>query len=89
MKKNEVVPSQTCGAKTKTGKVCEAQSMKNGRCHLHGGLSTGAKTVEGRTRSQKSNWKHGKYSSGVREERKLVQSLTQSFASLRAKIDKS
>ena len=46
----------TCGAKTRKGTPCQAppvwnmmtNSTKNGRCKLHGGLSTGAKTEVGR-----------------------------------------
>lgn len=48
-----------CGAKTRTGRPCmapvvwdkEHDKPRNGRCRMHGGLSTGAKSVEGRIRS--------------------------------------
>jgi len=33
--------------------------MKNGRCYVHGGPSTGPRTPEGLERSRKANWKHG------------------------------
>jgi hypothetical protein len=36
--------------------------MRNGRCYLHGGKSTGPRTPEGLERSRKANWKHGYYS---------------------------
>ena len=36
--------------------------MANGRCRMHGGPSTGPRTPEGRERSRKANWKHGRYS---------------------------
>jgi len=36
--------------------------MKNGRCRLHGGLSTGPRTPEGLERSRRARWKHGRYS---------------------------
>jgi hypothetical protein len=39
----------TCGAYARsTGKPCKAQSLANGRCKNHGGMSTGPKTPEGR-----------------------------------------
>jgi hypothetical protein len=39
----------TCGAYARsTGKPCKAQSLANGRCRNHGGLSTGPRTPEGR-----------------------------------------
>lgn len=42
---------QTCGAKTRAGTPCKMRSIyANGRCKLHGGLSTGAKTTEGKAR---------------------------------------
>ncbi len=41
-----------CGAKTKgTGQPCKLKSIySNGRCKFHGGLSTGAKTAEGKAK---------------------------------------
>ena len=38
------------GAKTRAGKECSAPALPNGRCHVHGGLSTGARTEAGRLR---------------------------------------
>ena len=32
-----------CGAKTRAGGECRGPAMANGRCKLHGGLSTGPK----------------------------------------------
>ena len=41
-----------CGAKRKyDGKPCEAKALPNGRCKYHGGMSTGAKTPEGKARA--------------------------------------
>lgn len=39
-----------CGAKarSKANMPCLKPAMLNGRCRLHGGLSTGAKTKEGK-----------------------------------------
>lgn len=41
-----------CGAKGKrTGRPCALTSIySNGRCRFHGGMSTGPKTAEGKTR---------------------------------------
>ncbi len=51
-----------CGAKTRGGKPCSKFPMKgNRRCRLHGGLSTGPKTPEGRARIAAANTKHGRY----------------------------
>jgi hypothetical protein len=41
----------TCGAKTRAGTACKRRDIQcNGRCRLHGGLSTGPKTAEGLAR---------------------------------------
>ena len=41
----------TCGAKTRKGTPCKLTSLYgSGRCKLHGGMSTGAKTQEGKAR---------------------------------------
>ena len=38
-----------CGAHARsTGLPCKAKALPNGRCKLHGGLSTGPKSVEGK-----------------------------------------
>ncbi len=38
-----------CGAHARTtGNPCKAKALPNGRCKLHGGMSTGPKTLEGR-----------------------------------------
>lgn len=37
----------TCGARTRKGTPCRCRALGNGRCKLHGGLSTGPKTAEG------------------------------------------
>jgi hypothetical protein len=48
-----------CGAATRTGHPCRCFALTNGRCRLHGGLSTGPKTDEGwaRTRSGYAAWR--------------------------------
>jgi hypothetical protein len=52
-----------CNAKTRSGSLCQrAGSPKNGRCHLHGGKSTGPRTAEGRARIAAAQFKHGRRS---------------------------
>jgi hypothetical protein len=69
-----------CGAKTKgKGTPCRSPAMPNGRCRMHGGCSTGAKTPEGIARSRAARWKHGRYSAASiaarREARQLMRNL--------------
>jgi len=59
-----------CGARTRRGTRCLAPAMKNGRCRMHGGCSTGPKTLDGLARSQKANWKHGRCSEKARARRR-------------------
>ena len=52
-------PARLCGARTRVGGRCRRRSMRNGRCRLHGGCSTGPKTAAGRARLselQKRRW---------------------------------
>lgn len=67
-----------CGAKNRQGNACTALGMKNGRCRFHGGKSTGPKTLEGKQRSKRGNWKHGLYSAEAKTERKEAQALLRS-----------
>src|ERR1700687_531561 len=58
-----------CGAKTRRGGPCQCPAMANGRCRLHGGLSTGPKTAAGIERIRRAVTKHGYYSKAATEER--------------------
>ena len=58
-----------CGAKTRVGAICRCPAMRNGRCRLHGGLSTGPKTPEGRQRIRLALLKHGRYTKEAEQER--------------------
>ena len=54
-------PGERCGAKTRRGTECQRPAYKqNGRCGLHGGKSTGARTPEGLQRISEANLKHGR-----------------------------
>jgi hypothetical protein len=55
-----------CGARTRCGGECRQPAMSNGRCRLHGGLSTGPRTPAGLARSRRARWKHGARSAQVR-----------------------
>ncbi|MET0529950.1 MAG: HGGxSTG domain-containing protein [Microvirga sp.] len=59
-----------CGAKCRNGSACRSPAMGNGRCRMHGGLSTGPRTADGLARSRRSNWKHGYYSAQAKQVRR-------------------
>ena len=56
----EVLKNLTCGAKTRAGTPCKRKDLyTSGRCRLHGGLSTGPTTTEGKAKSAKNGFKPG------------------------------
>lgn len=77
-----------CGAKTRRGTPCQCPSMANGRCRLHGGLSTGPKTADGIERIRRAVTKHGYYSKAAKDERRRgrmeLRALREAIATLRA-----
>jgi hypothetical protein len=56
--------------------------MKNGRCRLHGGLSTGPRTQEGKDRIRQTQFKHGRFSREAKANRKLLRRLIKESSSL-------
>jgi len=90
MKKNCEVPhdSSICGAKARTNdyRPCRRIPMTNGRCHLHGGKSTGSKTTEGRLIQKMASWKHGMRSKEAIAEAKMVRKIIQES---RVQLDES
>jgi len=61
--------SPRCGAKTRSGTLCKSPSMKNGRCRMHGGKSTGP------PKGNQNALKHGYYTKDAIEHRKYVRQL--------------
>ena len=53
---------ETCGALTRRKTACAGPAMKNGRCRMHGGKSTGPRTDEGRNRIAAARTIHGERS---------------------------
>lgn len=83
MKKTSEVPhdSSVCGAKARTNihQPCRRIAMANGRCHLHGGKSTGSKTPEGKLIQKMASWKHGMRSKEAIAEARNVQQMVRSY----------
>ena len=66
-------PVQRCAAKTRRGTACQKPPLRGKtRCRLHGGLSTGPKTPEGKARIAAAQWKHGRRSKAFTEARKQI-----------------
>jgi len=77
-------PGKRCLAKTRRGTACQRPAYKRtGRCKLHGGLSTGARTPEGLQRISEANLKHGMK---IKEKLATQRHLAAVSRSLRAEI---
>lgn len=61
--------------------------MKNGRCRMHGGPSTGPRTPEGKERARLANWKTGIHSQAFRRERREFREMLKDFERLAEMID--
>jgi hypothetical protein len=68
-----------CNAKTRNGSLCKAPAMRNGRCRMHGGKSTGPKTREGIERIRAAHMKHGEFTKEAQEDKKYFRSLLKSL----------
>jgi hypothetical protein len=77
-----------CGAKNRRGTSCQCPAMANGRCRLHGGLSTGPKTVAGIERIRRAVTKHGGYSEATQAERLSARTLLKECRELLSTIAK-
>jgi len=75
-----------CFAKTRKGTPCKGPAMLNGRCRMHGGKSTGPRTLEGLERSRMANFKHGLYSAESIATRRYIRWLLRESRALVEKI---
>ena len=69
---DRVEAAPRCHARRRDGAGCQAPSMPNGRCRMHGGMSTGPRSPEGLARARRARWRHGHYSAEARAERREV-----------------
>ena len=75
IKANDTAQKDTkpCLAKTKSGGLCQKHPIAGKtRCRLHGGLSTGPRTPEGKAACVAAHWKHGRRSKAYVEARKQI-----------------
>ena len=77
-----------CGAKNRAGCPCRAPAMKNGRCRMHGGLSTGPRTEDGRARIAAAKTTHGFYTAESREARRRADAFVAETRALLAELRK-
>lgn len=69
--------SHECGAKARSNQnePCKRIAMANGRCHFHGGKSTGAKTAKGKLKQKMASWRHGLYSKEAIEKNRVFREM--------------
>lgn len=72
---------ERCRAKSKrTGEQCKNWPIKGGSiCKFHEGMSTGARTEEGRFRQKMASWKHGYYSKEAIEDRRQFREMIEEY----------
>ena len=70
--------ARRCGARNRRGTPCQCPAMANGRCRLHGGLSTGPRTAAGIERIRRAVTKHGMYQASAGR----TGTLSEAFATL-------
>jgi hypothetical protein len=67
--------------------------MKNGRCRIHGGLSTGPRTSDGIERIRQANLKHGLYTAAAKAEwrhcRQLIKQARETLNEVRSRLGQS
>jgi hypothetical protein len=75
-----------CGARNRKGVPCQCPAMANGRCRLHGGLSTGPKSAVGIECIRRVATKHGRYSMREKAERTKYRALIRACRELLGKL---
>ena len=66
-------PGRRCLAKTRSGGQCQCPAMKGkARCRIHGGLSTGPRTKDGKEKARQAVLKHGHYTKEAIENRQRI-----------------
>jgi hypothetical protein len=76
-------PQQTrpCGARTRAGTPCPTPAMANGRCRMHGGLSTGP------PKGNQNRLKHGRFTTAEIARRRAIQALLRRIRALVAAVE--
>lgn len=74
--------SPRCGARRRDGGSCQQPAMPNGRCRMHGGLSTGPRTEAGKAKARRARWLHGYYSEEAKAERREARAEREQTAGL-------
>jgi uncharacterized protein YjcR len=71
-----LMAAKRCGAKTRKATPCQSPAMKNGRCRMHGGKSTGA------PKGNQNALKHGLYTAQSKELLRYISELNRESRNL-------
>jgi hypothetical protein len=63
-----------CRARTRSGQLCQAPAMRNGRCRMHGGSSPGAPN------GNKNAFMHGRYTAEALANRREIATLLRTMS---------
>lgn len=85
----EFMKAPRCGAKTRKQTPCRAPAMKNGRCRLHGGKSTGPKTEAGKQKIREAHLKDGLHTKEARAWRMESNKLIREYKEALREIERS
>jgi hypothetical protein len=76
-----------CGAHSRLAqRPCLAPAMRNGRCRMHGGKSTGPRTEGGKVRARSARLEHGLYSKEAKSDRKEANELIRAWRKLESEF---
>ena len=80
-----------CGAKAKSngGQPCRAIALSNGRCHYHGGRSTGPRTEAGKLRNKLHSLTNGLLTREAIEERRRCNALRRETRAFLDEVNKT
>ena len=74
-RRGDPMKAPRCGAKTRQGNPCRRAAERNpwtnklSRCRLHGGLSSGPKTPQGKARIAAAAFRHGRFTTTAKQAR--------------------
>ena len=75
-----MIECKKCHAQTRKGSQCESPAMKNGRCRMHGGMSTGA------PKGNQNARKHGYYSAEMQNRRQEMWKMIKNAKALASEL---
>jgi len=83
----DFLAARRCCARTRSHGACRQPAMANGRCRMHGGMSTGPRTPAGRERCRHARLTHGARSAALVALVREARACNRRIATLRAAMN--